>query len=335
MSLKKIIAAIAFLLVLFLLNALQTLTYYVTRMWGDINFYDLPTHITTYLNTLGSLGCTLIAWKLLSRWKIRRFKFVYAFLLTIPLFAIFTSIFHIAVRAYYGGNTTFALLQTNFIFSISFSHLYVSGFTIAYLFFTETNALKEKLAHSKIELESMHLQMLTKNIEPHFLFNNLSILSSLIRKDPSQVEDFIENLADVYRYFLLHNTTDSVALKDELSFLQKYLALTTKRFGSAYQIKLEIDDQDGYIVPFALQICLENAIKHNQSSDTLPLQIEIRREKNLIVITNPIRPVEMISNTGLGLSNVAKRYQLLFDKVLDYQAIDNKFVVKIPVITSR
>jgi len=332
---KKALSVILLLLVLFLFNALQTLTYYFTRIWGDIDFYDLPTHITTYLNALGSLGCTLIAWKYLGKWQVKKLKFIYAFLFTIPLFAVFTSIFHVLVRAYYGGSTSMEMLWTNFVFTLSFSHLYISGFTIAYLFFSETNALKEELALSHYELESLHLQMLTKNIEPHFLFNNLSILSSLARKDPSQVDEFIEDLADVYRYFLLHNTADSVSIKDELAFLKKYIALTTKRFGKAYSIELKINDMEGHIVPFALQIGLENAIKHNASNEDKPLSIVIERANNEIIISNPIRPIEITSNTGLGLSNVAKRYQLLFNKTFHYGPMDNNFIVKVPIITSK
>ncbi|WP_343535400.1 histidine kinase [Pedobacter sp.] len=332
---KKTLSIILLLLVLLLFNALQTLTYYFTRIWGDIDFYDIPTHVTTYLNALGALGCTLIAWKYLGKWQVKKLKFIYAFLFTIPLFAIFTSIFHILVRAYYGHPTSLDMLWTNFVFTLSFSHLYVSGFTIAYLFFSETNSLKEELALSHYELESMHLQMLTKNIEPHFLFNNLSILSSLTRKGSDQIDEFIEDLADVYRYFLLHNAADSVPIKDELAFLKKYIALTTKRFDKAYAIEIEIDDMEGDIVPFALQIAIENAIKHNEGSETNPLLIVIKRDNDSIIISNPIRPVEITSNTGLGLSNVSKRYQLLFNKVLHYGAVDHNFVVKVPVITRK
>lgn len=335
LSMKKIISVLLLLLILFLFNSIQTLTYYYTRIAGDIDFFDIPTHVMTYLNGLGSLGCTLLAWKWLGRLRIKKLKFAYAFLLTIPLFAVYTSLFHIAARAYYGGSTPVELLWTNFIFTLSFSHFYISGFTIAYLFFTENNNLKKELLASKYEMESMQLQMLKKNIEPHFLFNNLSVLSSLARKDASQVDGFIEDLADVYRYFLLHNTVDSVLLKDELAFLRKYIALTTKRFDTAYSIVLDIADEEGYIVPFALQIGLENAIKHNEGAASNPLRIELKRIGDTVTITNPIRPVEITSNTGLGLSNIAKRYQLLFGKAVKYGPQDHNFVVELPIINAK
>lgn len=332
---KKVLPILFLLLVLLLFNSIQTFTYYIVRIGGDIDFYDLPTHVTTYLSALGSLGVTLIAWKWLGRLQVKKLKFIYAFIITIPLFAIYTSVFHILVRAYYGGSTPLEMLWTNFIFTLSFSHFYVSGFTIAYLFFTETNTLKIELDKSKHEIESMQLQMLKKNIEPHFLFNNLSVLSSLVRKDASQADEFIEDLADVYRYFLLHNEVDHVLLKDELSFLRKYIALTIRRFDTAYTIVLQIEDEGGYIVPFALQICLENAIKHNEGSAVNPLLIELKRTGDMITVTNPIRPVEITTNTGLGLSNISKRYQLLFGEVLRYGPVNDNFVVEVPVIAAK
>jgi LytS/YehU family sensor histidine kinase len=139
----------------------------------------------------------------------------------------------------------------------------------------------------------------------------------------------------VYLYFLQHNATDSVKLKEELNFLEKYCALTTRRFDGAYSICSTIDNEEGYIIPFALQICLENAIKHNEGSETNPLKIEITREKDIIRITNPLRLVENTSNTGLGLSNITKRYQLLFNKELFFGTVNDTFVVEIPIIAIK
>ncbi|ASW73477.1 hypothetical protein IQ37_15560 [Chryseobacterium piperi] len=329
---KKISSILFILLILALFNAFQVWIYYRVRLNGDINFYDIPGHITTFLYSLGSLCITLMVWNWLSTFGVRKLKFVYVFFLSIPLFAIYTSVIHIIIRTYYGGPTSFDLLWGNIIFTLSISHFYISGFTIAYLSFKETNTLTKELMESKYEIENMQLQTLKKNIEPHFLFNNLSILSSLARKDSSQVDEFIENFSDVYRYFLLHNSVDSVLLKDELAFLKKYIALTTKRFGGAYSIVLKIENEEGYIVPFALQICLENAIKHNEGSEESPLLIELKRTGDCISVTNPIRPVEISLNTGLGLSNITKRYQLLFGKTVTYQSLNNHFVVELPVI---
>lgn len=332
---KKVLSVLLIFLIMILFNTLQVFNFYVTRISGDIDFYDLLAHISTCLYSLGSLCCTLIVWKWVGKLRIKKLKFIYVFLLTIPLFAVYTSVVHIAIRACFGGATPIVMLWNNFIFTLSFSHIYISGFTIAYLFFTETNALKKELRESKYEIESMQLQMLKSSIEPHFLFNNLSILSSLTRKDPDQVDEFIENLADVYRYFLVHNAVDLVPLKEELLFLKKYIALTTKRFGKAYSVILEIENENGYIIPFALQICLENAIKHNEGSEANPLFIKLKRTDDVITVTNPIRPVEMSLNNGLGLSNITMRYRLLFGKILNYGSVANDFVVELPVITDQ
>lgn len=335
MTFKKTLSVIVIILTLIVFNSIQALAYYLARIGGDIDFYNPITHISTFFIAVGSLVSTLFAWYLLSRFNKKKIKFVYTFVLSLPLFAIYTSIFHIVIRAYYGGVTTIEMLGFNFVFTISFSHFYISGFTIAYLFFDETNKLKKELVEKKYEIDSMQLQMLKKNIEPHFLFNNLSVLSSLARKDSSQIDAFIEELGDVYRYFLKHNATDSVKLNEELLFLHKYIALTTRRFDNAYIVTINIENEDGYIIPFALQICLENAIKHNEGNQTNPLKIDITREDNIIRITNPLRLIENSSNTGLGLSNITKRYQLLFDKELFIGIINDNFVVEIPVIAIK
>ncbi|MCL8538135.1 sensor histidine kinase [Chryseobacterium gallinarum] len=332
---KKVLPILFILFLLALFNSFQVYNYYIVRINGDINFYDIPTHISTFLYSLGSFGITLMVWRYLGRLVASKLKFIYVFLSAIPLFGLYASIVYLMIRNYYGAPTSLEMLWGNFIFTLSLSHFYISGLTIAYLFFIETNELKERLMESKYEIENMQLQMLKKNIEPHFLFNNLSILSSLARKDVSHIDEFIENLADVYRYFLVHNAVDSVSLKEDLKFLKKYIALTTERFGNSYSIVLKIDDQEGDIIPFALQICLENAIKHNEGNEADPLVIEFIRNGDMITVRNQIRPVEMYSNTGLGLSNIAKRYDLIYGETLTYGPFNNYFIVELPVITNK
>jgi two-component system LytT family sensor kinase len=329
---KKTVSVLLVLVLLFLFNGFQILNYYLVRIYGDIDFNSISNHIVTYFVSISSLISTLISWKWSSRLRLKRLRFVYAFLLTLPLFVLFTSVIFILARASYGLGTSFEMLRFNLIFSLSFAHFYVSGLTIAYLFFKETNILEQELMKTKLEKENMELQMLKKNMEPHFLFNNLSILSSLARKDLSQVDGFIEELADVYRYFLVHNALDTVPLKEELSFLRKYISLTNRRFDTAYAIVLDVEEEDGFIVPFALQVCLENAIKHNEASTSNPLSIEIKREGSVIRITNPLRVIENTINTGLGLSNITKRYQFLFDRKLFVSVVNDNFVVEVPII---
>ena len=329
---KKILSVLLILFLLILFNGFQVLNYYFTRIWGDIDFNNISTHIITFFVSISSLISTLISWKWLSKMRVKRLKFMYAFLLTLPLFASFTSVIYVLARASYGLSTSLEMLWLNLMFTLSFAHFYVSGLTIAYLFFNETNVLEKELSKAKHEMDSMQLQMLKKNMEPHFLFNNLSILSSLARKDLNQVDGFIEELADVYRYFLVHNAFDTVPLKEELTFLRKYISLTNRRFDTAYSILLDIDNEDGFIIPFALQICLENAIKHNEGSPTNPLSIEIKRDGDIIRITNPIRLVENTFNTGLGLSNITKRHQFLFDSELFFGVVNDNFVVEVPII---
>lgn len=329
---KKIFSVILILVVLLIYNTFQTYQYFIVRVYGDISFHRFADHFVGYINALGSLCCTLLAWEWLRELKLKKLKLLYAFVLTMLLFAPYTSTLYILIRASFGDGTTLDQVWGNLIFSFSSSHFFVSGFTIAYLFFSESAQLNKELLQSKLELESMQLQLLKKNIEPHFLFNNLSVLSSLARKDSTQIDGFIEKLAEVYRYFLMHNEHEKVSLKKELQFLQKYIILTRQRFGNAYDIALSVDNEEGEIVPFALQTCIENAIKHNEGSSAMPLTITIKRVGDTISITNPIRPVAFVANTRTGLSNLSRRYQLIFKKEIRYGQEGDHFVVEIPVI---
>ncbi|HEU4497074.1 MAG TPA: histidine kinase [Flavobacterium sp.] len=332
---KKIFYFILILVALILYTSFQTYVYYTTRVYGNISFYRFADHFFGYLDALGSLGCTLLAWKWLGRLKPKKKKFLYAFALSLLLFSPFTSVLYVSIRAYYGGSTSLEYLWGNLWFMFSFSHLFISGITIGYLFFKESALFQKELLQSKLELESLQLQLLKKNIEPHFLFNSLSILSSLARKDSAQIDGFIEKLAEVYRYFLLHNEHEKVSLKKELQFLQKYIVLTRHRFDNAYDIAVSIDNQEGEIVPFALQACIENAIKHNEASTALPLVIEIKRRESTLIVSNPIRPVAFRSNTGTGLWNLSRRYQLIFKKEIRYGQEGSRFAVEIPVIAHQ
>ncbi|TNE61384.1 MAG: histidine kinase [Bacteroidetes bacterium] len=186
----------------------------------------------------------------------------------------------------------------------------------------------------KKEHISARYETLKSQINPHFLFNSLNVLTSLVHKDADQAEQFIRRLSTVYRYILESRDQEVVPLEEELSILRAYLFLMDTRFGASLKVDIRIpDDIRGQIAPLTLQMLVENALKHNEASKARPLQVEIYQENGYLVVENTLQPKNTLpESTGLGLANIQARYQVLTQKPVRIQPSDTAFVVKIPVL---
>lgn len=232
----------------------------------------------------------------------------------------------------YDLSTDFSMLVGNFVFTTVIFHLYISGLSLAYFYFEENAQTKIDLQNTEKEKEILQFKILQKNLEPHFLFNNLSVLSGLVKKNPNEVEGFIEDFSDVYRYYLKHNEKELVSLNEELEFLRKYISLMKKRFRTAYHFEIDIDNESGYILPFSLQLCVENAIKHNRGSEENPLQIKVTRNQEYIVVSNDFTPVDFTAGSGVGNQFLQKSYELNFGKKVNFRQTETLYTVEIPLI---
>ncbi len=195
---------------------------------------------------------------------------------------------------------------------------------------------KSKLREEQLEKEriSTQLESLKSHLDPHFLFNNLNILSGLIGRDEKTARSFLESFSEVYRYVLQFKKEEIVPLEDELNFLDSYLNLLNVRFKDSLIVQKDISGAEDYhILPQALQILIENVIKHNSLSPEEPLQLEILKEEDHIIIRNNIqRKTSDVRSLGTGLENVRKRLQYLTDKELEVMDIESHFIVKLPLV---
>lgn len=191
----------------------------------------------------------------------------------------------------------------------------------------------EQLKHISTQAE---LQLIKSQINPHFLFNNLNVLSALIMKNNTEANRFIEEFSKVYRYILSNHDKELVPLETELDFIKPYIFLLQKRFADSLQIKVSIDEKykDQYIIPAALQMLIENAIKHNVVSRQRPLLIDVHSNgNNTVVVSNNLQAKQTIErSTGIGLQNILKRYQLVSNKAILIQKDEAKFTVILPLI---
>ncbi len=197
---------------------------------------------------------------------------------------------------------------------------------------------QNKIKVLQLEQENLlsQLESLKKQIDPHFLFNSLGTLISLIEKDSFLAIDFVEELSKVYRYILQTQHKELVELKDELNFINSYIFLLSKRFGKNLNINLKISKGwlNYLIPPLSLQLLIENAVKHNiiSKEKTLNINISIDEDEYLNVENNFQKKRTFVSSTKIGLKNLKSRYEFFTDRKVEIISDEDIFQVRIPLI---
>jgi len=199
------------------------------------------------------------------------------------------------------------------------------------------NAIKNAREKEQIqkELAAAKLESLKNQVNPHFLFNSFSVLTSLVEEDPKAAIKFISKLSDMYRYILEHDEKTVVTLEEELAFIDSYLFLLSMRHRSAIVVhkKLDLPAKNILIPPMSLQVLIENAVKHNAFSVDDPLQITVKNDgEKAIIVENEKRVKEhLTSSTQIGLKNLSKRLVLSAGKALEILDNDQTFQVRLPL----
>ncbi len=214
--------------------------------------------------------------------------------------------------------------------------IFISLFMHGRAFFISWKATLVEAERLKKEQLSARYETLKSQVNPHFLFNSLNVLASLVHKDADQAELFIRQLATVYRYILESRDKEVVPLEEELSILRAYLFLMDIRFGAGLRADIRVaEPAPGRVAPLTLQMLVENALKHNEVSKANPLQIEVFRENGYLVVRNTLQPKTTLpESTGLGLANIQARYQALSDKPVLISNNDGFFTVKTPILSA-
>lgn len=221
-----------------------------------------------------------------------------------------------------------------------------AGLTLIIIFVEFGVYLLKRYRYSLAELEKFkkenvefNLEMLKNQVNPHFLFNSLNTLSSLIFRDQEAAASFVRQLARVYRYVLENKETRLVVLKHELEILDSYIYLQNIRYGDniTFQIAVDDDKKDWHIAPLTLQMLIENAIKHNIISREKPLLIDIHTDEyNNIVVKNTLQKKRNLAySSGIGLKNIRSRYLFLIDRKLRVLEGSGYFTVKVPLIRNN
>jgi len=216
---------------------------------------------------------------------------------------------------------------TIIISSILFSRTYFNAWRA--LAVNEERLKSESLAHQYKALQNQ--------VNPHFLFNSLNTLSSLVYKDQDQAVKFIKQLSEVYRYVLEHKDAELVDFPTELTFVKNYVFLQKIRHRNSLNISYNISDKENaLVVPMSLQMLIENCIKHNIVSEENPLIVEVSLNQGYVVVKNNLQPKSSIEDTGgIGLQNLKSRYELLSEKPIIVEETKTEFIVSVPVLKAK
>jgi two-component system, LytTR family, sensor kinase len=223
-----------------------------------------------------------------------------------------------------GGEFVVLIIITAIIYAISF--------------FKEW--LEEVIQGEKLKQEAIALQyqVMQNQVNPHFLFNSLNALGSLIDIDPKKAKEFIRELSMFYRELLYFKDKELVPVSEELRFVQKYIYLQKIRFESNFDVSIQVKDENSYeIIPMSLQMMIENAIKHNIISKEKPLNIIIgQTDDSELFVENNLQLRENVTDSNnIGLKNLTERYRFLTGKEMIVESNDKFFRVTIPLINLK
>ncbi len=306
----------------------------LVKVWGIYQLYSIPlTFVNSYFfDTLNNR----IVWKEYKKYRFLIGLFGSVIITLATLF--FVRAFHQMVIE---GQTYEEYISTEnpgFYFTSLLFTLVISLFFHALYFYKTTQENKVKEQQVIAGTASAKFESLKNQIDPHFLFNSLNVLTSLIEENPDNAQKFTTSLSKIYRYVLEQKDKELVSVEEELAFAKIYMELLNMRFENSvyYEVPEKLSNPEAKVVPLSLQLLLENAVKHNSISENKPLTITIYEEGNYLVVENNFQKKEVLqSRKGVGLQNIISRYQIVSNRKVSIEENAKTFRVKLPVLTQK
>jgi two-component system, LytTR family, sensor kinase len=309
----------------------------IIALYGVAPFYIFNTvDIPLFISTLGALTAFVFSFWLinifilrkrhnLNSWQSYLLSYSFAFIIQVTFIALGENI---GKRPRIEINLFYPVLAT---FAINTIILIISNSIILQFQKQSADIEIQQLKVGNLEAQK---QMLIQQLQPHFLFNALSVLKSLIRENPTNAEDYTVRLSQFLRYSVQAKNNDVVSLVDELKFTQDYIELQKVRFGDSFNCQIDIPQTNlSKKVPvYALQTLVENAIKHNAFTEKKALSIAISVEGNRIKVSNNVLPKAIHLPSGTGLQNLNQRYQMIADTDIEIVKTETNFAVLISLL---
>lgn len=312
-------------------------------------YYYFRIDIEWYYALLTILTVTLLTWegnRLIKPWfrekllgRKGKFHFLGFFFLAGNIVALLASVISVFIfgNLIHGNSWDENLnpLKLNIIYG-SLINLFLHLLNAILFFFREYKRQWQETEELRQRSAQANIQLIKSQINPHFLFNNLNVLSGMLIRDNPEANRFIEEFSKVYRYILSNQDKELVELRSELEFIQPYIFLMQKRFDKGLRVTLDVPPayESWYVVPAALQMLIENAIKHNVVSKSRPLDIQIHANGNqTLVVKNTLQPrLAAEPSTRIGLENIRKRYELISGRTVSIKQTGDSFEVAIPLL---
>lgn len=225
----------------------------------------------------------------------------------------------------------------NYIFPFLIT-MVVSLFFHSVYFYKKSQENKVKEQKIIAGTASAKFETLKNQIDPHFLFNSLNVLTSLIEENPDNAQKFTTSLSKIYRYVLEQKDKELVSVEEELSFAKTYMNLLKMRFENSvfYELPEQINNLEAKVVPLSLQLILENTVKHNIASEKKPLHIRIYEKEDYLVIENDYQKKEVLQDRkGVGLQNIVDRYSIITNRKVRIEQTEKYFRVALPMLTKQ
>ncbi len=312
-------------------HILGSFEYFLFRFFRGVGLSMLAGFMLAYPNLLMIRYLNLVA-----PWSNKTFKRLsvqlsFSIAIAIMVSVAFTTFANLLTP--YAENFRGVLINNALIFAVA--NILVMAILEGWIFFIESRRAEETAKNLQEELSQIKFEVLKSQINPHFMFNSLNVLSGLINKDTGKAQQFIDEFSHIYRYVLETIEQPVATLNQELDFMRSYLFLQQIRYGDdlSYSVNIPAHLMKLLLPPLSLQVVLENAIKHNIINETKPLKIEVFSQGTVLVVRNNIQPkISMSTSTGLGLKNLTKRYALISLEEPDFTIGTNHYLAKLPLI---
>mgnify|MGYP002381697504 CR=1 FL=1 len=333
---------------LWFILALSAYTYFNTVLCEVYTYFNISIEWyyaagTIFLVTLGIWECGRLAEPFFNRLihrrknKIRQLAYFFAACSVLATLITTGIVFFMSMVLHdHTTKETIVPLKLNLIYAW-LANLLFHLLNVIWYYFTEYKTKwieAEELRRMSAQAE---LQLVKSQINPHFLFNNLNVLSALVMKNTEEANRFIEEFSKVFRYILNNHDKELVNIKTEMDYIKPYIFLLKKRFAEGLDISIDIpkDKENFYIIPASIQMLIENAIKHNVVSRSRPLHIRLHTNaNNTIVVSNNLQLRDSVDNsTRVGLNNIIKRYWLVSGRKVEVFKDDKAFAVTLPLLS--
>jgi len=333
-----VVVSLAIMAIMFVIEAMFGRDFIVNAsLFKEMGYYSLYGIVLTFINsTYFDYLNNEIVWG-----KYKKYRIAISILGSIVLTLVGIFIVRMIIALVINNRTYSEFLEKeNFRFYVVCLIITMIVTLFFHLIYFYKKSQENKVKEQKIiaGTASAKFETLKNQIDPHFLFNSLNVLTSLIEENPDNAQKFTTSLSKIYRYVLEQKDKELVSVEEELSFAKTYMNLLKMRFENSvfYELPETLNNPDAKVVPLSLQLILENTVKHNIASEMKPLHIRIYEKDDYLIIENDYQKKEVLQDRkGVGLQNIVDRYSIITNRKVRIEQTEKHFKVELPMLTKQ